>query len=193
MNGRNVYIVAGPNGSGKTTFARTFLPVYARCENFINTDLIAQGLSPFKPGSAAISAGKIVLRMIAEFAARGDDFAFETTLSGRTYLNLLRDLREKGYSVHLFFLWISSPELAIARVRGRVAEGGHAVPEEDVRRRFRRSIANFFGPYRPLLNSWLLFDNGGARPRLIARGKNGLLDVIEAGAFAGIRKSGGLG
>lgn len=187
----NVYIIAGPNGSGKTTFARTFLPSYARCPNFVNADLIAQGLSPFKPGNAAISAGRLVLSVMREYSARRVDFAFETTLSGRSYLRLVRSLKAKGYAAHLFFLWIAGPELAIARIRERVRQGGHDVPEEDVRRRFRRSISNFLGPYRPLLNTWQLFDNNGAEPRLIARARNSDVTVYDDGAYARVNKSGG--
>ena len=140
MKNKNIYIIAGPNGSGKTTFARMFLPEYVKCLNFVNADLIAQGLAPFEPRAAAIKAGKLVLQQIREYADRGIDFAFETTLSGKSYVSLLTDLKAKGYSLHLFFLWIPTPELAIARIKERVAEGGHYVPAEDVRRRFVRVL-----------------------------------------------------
>ncbi len=100
MNNRNVYIIAGPNGSGKTTFAVKFLPEYAKCPNFVNADLIAQGLSPFFPSTAAITAGKLVLEQIHQFANKGVDFAFETTLSGKLYVNLLESLKEKGYKIN---------------------------------------------------------------------------------------------
>jgi len=102
----NVYIIAGPNGSGKTTFAKEFLPDYVSCPNFVNADLIALGLAPFEPRTAAIKAGRLVLQRIREFANRGIDFAFETTLSGRLYATLLGELKTKGYSLHLFFLWV---------------------------------------------------------------------------------------
>jgi len=105
-NHKNVYIIAGPNGSGKTTFAKEFLPNYAKCPNFVNADLIAQGLSPFSPRQAAIKAGKLVLQQIKEFADRNIDFGFETTLAGKTYLRHFQELKEKGYRLHLFFLWI---------------------------------------------------------------------------------------
>ena len=140
MKIKNVYIIAGPNGSGKTTFARLFLPDYAKCPHFINADLIAQGLAPFEPRTAAMQSGKLVLQQIDEHVRRGVDFAFETTLAGKTYVRLLRELRAKGYNVHLFFLWIPSPELATARIKDRVTEGGHHVPPEDVRRRFERGL-----------------------------------------------------
>ena len=189
MKNKNVYIIAGPNGSGKTTFAKEFLPDYAKCPNFVNADLIAQGLAPFLPRSAAIKAGRLVLLQIQEFADRGVDFAFETTLSGKSYLRLLRVLRAKSYATHLFFLWIPSPALAIARIKDRVAEGGHDVPVEDVKRRFTRSIYNFFKLYQPLLDSWMLFNNFGAKPVLIAKQKNGHIKIIHKQLFELINQS----
>jgi predicted ABC-type ATPase len=176
-NHKNVFIIAGPNGSGKTTFAKEFLPNYAHCPNFINADLIAQGLAPFSPRQVAIKAGKLVLQQIKEFAQRNVDFGFETTLAGKTYLRHFKELKEKGYRLHLFFLWIPSSQLAIARIRDRVAEGGHDVPSEDVKRRFERSIVNFFNIYRPLLDTWLLFDNSEKEPKLIAKKENSHVDV----------------
>ena len=176
----NLYIVAGPNGAGKTTFAREFLPHYAKCRNFVNADLIAQGLSPFSPTAAGLKAGRLLLKQIHEFAARRADFAFETTLSGKTYASLLRLLQQQGYRTYLFFLWIPSVELALARIRNRVAEGGHDVPVADVRRRFNRSVRNFFSVYRSLLDGWMLFNNSTARPSLIAEERHGKLTVVDA-------------
>jgi predicted ABC-type ATPase len=188
MAKRNVYIIAGPNGSGKTTFAREFLPDYVNCPNFVNADLIAIGLAPFEPRAAAIKAGKLVLQQIHEYATRGVDFAFETTLSGKAYAALLSKLKKKGYGLHLFFLWVPSPELAIARIKDRVAEGGHNVPDEDVRRRFARGIRNFFNLYESLLDSWMFFDNSTAKYVLIAKRKNGHIEVINEDLFRIIRK-----
>lgn len=164
-----------------------FLPAYAHCTNFVNADLIAQGLAPFQPRHAAIKAGKVVLQQIHEYAGRGVDFAFETTLSGKSYANLMRELKTKGYALHLFFLWIPSPELAIARIKDRVADGGHSVPAEDVRRRFTRSICNFFNLYEPLLDSWTLFDNSEAKPILIARRRNGDQELVHEEMFKKIQ------
>lgn len=183
MNKRNVYIVAGPNGSGKTTFAIEFLPEYARCEHFINADLIARGLSPFSPSTAAITAGKLVLEQIHQFANRGIDFAFETTLSGKLYINLFKSLKKKGYRIHIFFLWIPKADLAISRIKSRVAQGGHDVPVQDVLRRFDRSITNFFTLYQSLADSWMLFDNAGVIPVLIAEGKNGKVKMIDKSLY----------
>ncbi len=180
---KSVYIIAGPNGSGKTTFAKEFLPNYAKCPNFVNADFIAYGLAPFSPRQAAVKAGKLVLQQIKEFAERNVDFGFETTLAGKTYLRKFQELRKRGYRLHLFFLWIPGPELALARIKERVAEGGHNVPVEDVKRRFERSVVNFFNVYRPLLNTWLLFDNSGRAPRLIVQKGNLHIDIRDSILF----------
>lgn len=180
---KNVYIIAGSNGSGKTTFAKLFLPEYVNCPNFVNADLIAQGLAPFAPRSAAIKAGKLVLRQIHEFAERELDFAFETTLSGTSYVRLLQELKAQGYSIHLFFLWIPSPDLAIQRIKERVREGGHNIPADDVRRRFSRGINNFFKIYEPIVDSWIMLDNSKEKPIIIAKRKNGFKQVIDQKLF----------
>jgi predicted ABC-type ATPase len=143
-----LYIIARPNGVGKTTFASTFLPKYANCQNFINADLIAQGVSPFFPEAAAIRAGRLMLGEIRFFARRRESFAFETTLSGRSYLKLIQQLKKQGYKVHSFFLWVDTVEVALARVKERVLKGGHDVPQPVIHRRFGRSIRNFFADYR---------------------------------------------
>jgi predicted ABC-type ATPase len=175
----NVYIIAGPNGAGKTTFAREFLPHYANCDVFVNTDLIAQGLSPFAPEKAAFRAGRLVLEEIESYAARRMDFGFETTLSGKGHLQVLRGLKERGYEVHIFYLWVPSAELVVSRVRERVVRGGHNVPEVDIRRRFERSLRNFLEDYRPLADRWLLFDASRAVPKMIATSRQGQLRVAD--------------
>ncbi|MBI4707797.1 MAG: zeta toxin family protein [Candidatus Omnitrophica bacterium] len=180
---RNVYIIAGPNGSGKTTFAKKFLPNYAKCQNFINADFIAQGLSPFSPQAAAIKAGRLVLEQIHDLAKKDIDFAFETTLSGKSYISFLQELKKKGYSINIFFLWIPNPELALSRIKDRVAAGGHDVPAVDVKRRFYRGIYNFLHHYSPLSDSWLLFNNADAVPRLIVQSKFGKVEIINKDLF----------
>ncbi|MGH8247227.1 MAG: zeta toxin family protein [Gammaproteobacteria bacterium] len=175
----NVYIIAGPNGAGKTTFARQFLPRYADCQNFVNADMIALGMSPFAPETAAFRAGRLMLGEIDLFARRGLDFGFETTLLGRTHLNTARHLKKRGYAVHLYFLWVPTVELALSRIRGRVIKGGHDVPAVVVRRRFDRSMRNFFLYYRRLADRWILFDNSGDPPEIIAFGERGKLGIMR--------------
>ncbi len=185
----NLYIIAGPNGAGKTTFAKEFLPHYAKCENFVNADLIAQGLSPFSPEAAGLKAGRLLIKQIDEFAEQRADFAFETTLAGKTYVSLLRRLKQRRYVIHLFFLWIPSVELALVRIKERVAKGGHDVPVMDVRRRFGRSVQNFLNIYRPLLDSWMVFNTSVAPPALIAKEEDGKLTVADTDIFGRIFKN----
>lgn len=178
-----LFVIAGPNGAGKTTFAREFLPRFTACREFVNADLIAGGLSPFAPSTAAIEAGRIMLRRIEEHAAARRTFAFETTLAGRGYLSLFKRLRAGGYRVHLIFLWLPRVELAIQRVKDRVSRGGHAVPEQDVRRRFIRGTRNFLAEYREAVDIWGLFDNSERAPRLVAKSEDGRVTVAEASLF----------
>lgn len=173
-------IIAGPNGAGKTTFAREFLPHYdADCKNFINADLIAQGISPFSPEVAAFQAGRLLLIEIKRFGKRGDDFGFETTLSGRSHMISIRQLKNGGYAVHFFYLWVSQIELTLDRVRGRVLRGGHDVPEAVMRRRFERSIKNFLTTYRTLAELWTLLDNSGESPVIVASETDDKLSIIR--------------
>ena len=145
---RKIVIIAGPNGAGKTTFAEEFLPLEAGCPDFINADLIARGLSPFAPERAAFEAGRIMLALMARKTAAGESFAFETTLSGRNYAHRIAQWRKSGYHVKLIFLSVPSVDLAAARVRARVAQGGHNVPEDVIRRRFKSGLKNFHATYR---------------------------------------------
>ena len=180
---KNVYVIAGPNGAGKTTFAREFLPNYAHCSNFVNADLIAQGVSPFAPEKAATRAGRLMLAEIQRLAATGADFGFETTLSGHTQLALWNRLKAHGYQIHLFYVWLSSPTLAETRVRGRVQHGGHNVPADVIRRRFSRSLENFFQSYRQASDSWRLFDNSGTAPVLVASSTEGKTLIMDTARY----------
>lgn len=168
---KKIVIIAGPNGAGKTTFAREFLPCEADCPDFINVDLIAEGLSPFEPSRASLRAGRLLLEEIHRRVCAGESFAFETTLSGRNYARQIPRWRKLGYDVKLIFLSLPSADLAVSRVAARVAQGGHAVPEEVVRRRFTSGLRNFEHIYQSLVNSWVLYDNSGATPRLIDEGE----------------------
>ena len=164
MSKRKILIIAGPNGAGKTTFAQEFLPGEAECPIFVNADLIAAGLSPFTPELAAVRAGRIMLEQIHEHVRKGEGFAFETTLSGRIYMRLIPRWQAEGYIVKLFFLRLPLPEMAIARVRQRVAAGGHNVPEDVIRRRFDAGREHFESSYKPLADEWVLYDNSGEEP-----------------------------
>jgi len=169
---KKIVIIAGPNGAGKTTFALEFLPREADCPNFINVDLIAAGLSPLQPDRAAIRAGRLMLDEIKRRFRAGTSFAFETTLSGRNYSRMIPRWLVAGYHVKLIFLSLPTVNLAIARVAGRVAQGGHDVSEAAIRRRFSSGLRNFHDLYRPLVNSWALYDNSGIEPRMISSGDN---------------------
>jgi len=181
----HLYIIAGPNGAGKTTFARKFLPQYAGCLEFVNADLIAGGLSPFAPEKGALRAGRIMLEQIHSLGNRGLDFGFETTLSGKSYVRLLNELKQKkGYSIHLFFLWIASVKLALERIELRVRRGGHNIPEAVVRRRFNKGLSNFFQIYQPIVDRWIIFNNSGDVPEVIVFEESGTLEIVDSERFA---------
>ncbi len=164
MPDKKVIIIAGPNGAGKTTFAQEYLPNEADCPVFINADLIAAGLSPFRPATAAIRAGRLMLEEIATHARAGRSFAFETTLAGRGYVRMIRQWRTDGYKVRLIFLSLATPEEAIERIQLRVRQGGHHVPEAVIRRRFDSGLRNFKTIYRLCVDNWLWYNNSGAMP-----------------------------
>jgi len=186
----NLYIVAGPNGAGKSTFARLFLPDFADCREFVNADLIAAGLSPFNPEGQAIQAGRLMLERIESLAKARIDFGFETTLAGRGWVPLLERLREQGYRLTLFFLWLPSQDLAVSRVQERVRAGGHSIPEEVIRRRFVRGLKNLFEIYQPILDGWVLFDGSCAEPLLISMSVSDMRIAFEPALLAKIEEEG---
>jgi predicted ABC-type ATPase len=173
----NVVVIAGPNGSGKSTAAPALLRDYLGITEFVNADVIAQGLSGFRAESVAIQAGRIMLARLQELARQQADFAFETTLASRLFAPWLHKLRDSGYRVHLLFLWLPSPELAIARVATRVQQGGHHVPDDTIRRRYHAGLRNFFRLYQPLVDSWMLFDNASTE------GHKLIASHVEAGGI----------
>jgi len=162
-----IYVIAGCNGAGKTTFAREFLPSIGVIR-FLNADEIARGLSPLKPEAVAFKAGKLLLSELRELVDRHETFALESTLSGRTYVNIFKDAKRRGYSMELHFVWIPDVREAIRRVRQRVIEGGHDVPAEDIKRRFARSIEHLLDDYAPLATKWFLWDNSTPPAKLLA-------------------------
>jgi len=164
-------IIAGPNGSGKTTFAREFLPKDAGVIHFVNADLIAGGLSPLKPEIAALAAGRLFLGEIDRLARMKNDFAFETTLSGLGYIGRIKAWKSAGYRIEIVFLRLPTVSLAVSRVASRVRQGGHSVPRQDIVRRFSRGWTNFVDCYRILADDWTVYDNSGDKPRLLERGK----------------------
>jgi predicted ABC-type ATPase len=184
-----VHVVAGPNGAGKTTFARKYLPHFARCDEFVNADLLAQGLSPFAPERVAFRAGRLMLERIDDLSRRGATFGFETTLAGISHLALLQRIRSGGYAIHLYFLWLPSADMAVERVAHRVKRGGHYVEEPVVRRRYSAGIKNLFRHYRPVLDRWILFDNSGAEPKVIAIEATENVQIVDDHLFAAITRN----
>jgi predicted ABC-type ATPase len=171
LNGRPCCIViAGPNGAGKTTFAREFLPVYAKVTHFVNADLIAAGLSPLRPEMAALAAGRLFLTELDRLAGSRRDFAFESTLSGVAYVARLHKWKTAGYRIEIIYLKLPSPGIGLDRIVARVRQGGHGGPARDVARRFKRSWKNFQTIYRPLADSWWVYDSSGDRPQLVDEG-----------------------
>jgi predicted ABC-type ATPase len=166
----NLYIIAGWNGAGKTTASYTVLPEMLDCQEFINADEIAKGLSPFNPDKAAIEAGRIMLAKISYFLLNKTDFSFETTLATRSYTNIIKNSKQLGYEVTLLYFWLDSVELANERVLSRVAEGGHNIPEDVIIRRYYSGLRNLFNLYIPICDYWMIFNNSNPSIELIAEG-----------------------
>jgi predicted ABC-type ATPase len=166
-----VVVLGGPNGAGKSTAAPRLLRGSLKVEEFVNADTLAQGLSAFRPEDVALEAGRITLKRLDGLALQGKSFAFESTLSSHTLGRRLSRLKAEGYNVHIVYLWLPTADLAVARVAERVRAGGHDVPADTVRRRFTRGRRNFFTLYRPLADTWRLYDASSVRgPRLVAAG-----------------------
>ena len=166
-----VVVLGGPNGAGKSTAAPRLLRGSLRVEEFVNADTLAQGLSAFRPQEVALEAGRITLARLDSLESQRKSFAFESTLASHALVRRLRRLKQRGYSVHVVYLWLPTVDLALARVAERVRTGGHDVPAETVRRRFDRGRRNFFTLYRPLADTWRLYDASAITgPRLAATG-----------------------
>ncbi len=178
----HIIVIAGANGSGKSTTAPSLLKGTLGVTEFVNADVIAEGLSAFYPEGAAFHAGRVMLERIHLLAKERVDFAFETTLASRTFAPWIKELKQTGYIFHLVFLWLPNEEFAIARVAERVRMGGHNVPEETIRRRYKKGMNNFFQLYMPLADTWLFYDNSVAGvPKLLASGGREIGTSIENG------------
>lgn len=171
---KQLYIISGCNGAGKTTASYTVLPDILQCKEFVNADEIARGLSPFNPESMAIEAGRLMLRRIDELLNEQKSFSIETTLATKSYMRLVHRAQEQGYKVSLIYFWLSSPDLAIERVAQRVRNGGHNIPKEVVVRRYQAGIDNFFNIYMPCVDYWLLADNSETPRVIVAEGGRGM-------------------
>lgn len=184
MHEKKLYIISGCNGAGKTTASFTILPEILNCKEFVNADEIAKGLSPFQPEKVAFEAGRIMLKRINELLSENENFAFETTLSTRSYKNKIIEAKAKGYRVTLLFFWLQSTELAKERVKTRVLEGGHNIETAIIERRYQRGIENLFDIYLPIVDGALIFDNSEGMHELIADKQiDGLLNISNQEKF----------
>jgi predicted ABC-type ATPase len=186
LENKTIYIIAGCNGAGKTTVSYSILPAILDCKEFVNADEIAKGLSPFQPEKVAFEAGRIMIERIGNLLELGHNFAFETTLSTKSYKGKLATAKAKGYAVKLLFFWLPTIEMAVKRVSLRVKEGGHNIPTDIIRRRYVRGIDNLFKIYIPLCDEWAVFDNSD-KPVLIADGAATTLDVVDAGKWTAFK------
>ncbi|MDR1380833.1 MAG: zeta toxin family protein [Tannerella sp.] len=179
----NLYIISGCNGAGKTTASYAILPEMLNCREFVNSDEIAKGLSPFNASTMAVAveASRIMYKRIRELIEMAETFALETTLASRSIANLVKNAQSKGYSVTLLYFWLNTPDLAVERVKNRVAAGGHDVNELTVRRRYRSGILNLFDLYMPICDYWMITDNSLSPMEVIAKGvRNGERDIYNA-------------
>ncbi len=184
-----VVVLAGINGAGKTTASRDLLINVLKIPVFTNADAVARGLNSLNPESEAFRAGRIMLDWMRTLADQKRDFAFETTLSARTYAPWLKGLRQSGYEVYVYYYWLDSAELAVARVAERVRAGGHHIPDQDVRRRYGRSVKNFLDLYRPIADYWEVMDNSFGQRELLAVGNPGDEEIGDADVWAQFLRS----
>lgn len=174
-----LYIISGCNGSGKTTASYTLLPELLECREYVNSDEFAKSLSPFDPSQASVRASRFMLMKIKYLMERCETFSIETTLATRSLVNILRQAREKGYEIIVLYFWLSSPQMAIQRVRNRVAAGGHHIPDEVVIRRYYTGLSYLFSQYIPVCDSWILADNSTPPFKVIAQGNRGESAIIR--------------
>ena len=187
-----LYVIAGPNGVGKTTFADRYLPQTIRELEFVNADLIARGISPYAPDSAVMEAGRMAITRIRHLISEKRSFTWETTMSGRTAVGWLKSAKESGYQIKCYFLWVRDVDTTLNRIRQRVSEGGHNIEPEVSRRRFFKTLENFFSVYRPIFDTWKLIENEEDEPRLMAVEKSGRLAVRDRKAFNKLTQEAGI-
>ena len=180
---QKIYIIAGCNGAGKTTASLNILPQILQCDEFVNADEIARGLSPFHPERVSLEAGRLMLEHISSLMVKKTTFALETTLSTRSYVSLIKKAHKAGYQVELIFFWLASPEVAIERVAKRVAEGGHNIPEDVIRRRYDAGIHNLFNIYSHEVDRWMLIDNNTGQSVVLAEASNGMTKIYDFNRF----------
>lgn len=184
MQPKNLYIIAGCNGAGKTTASFTILPEILECKEFVNADEIAKGLSPFQPEKVAVEAGRLMLNRINELLKNNENFAFETTLSSKNYRIKVIEAQQKGYVVTLLFFWLQNVDLARERVKTRVLEGGHNIEPEVIERRYYKGIKNLFDIYLPIVDGAMIFDNSKEKHELLAKKQiDGQLNITEQEKF----------
>lgn len=184
---KKLYIIAGCNGAGKTTASYTILPEILDCKEFVNADEIAKGISPFQPEKAGIEAGRLMLKRINKLLASGESFAFEITLSTRSYVQLVDRAKKLDYQVTCLFLWLYSEELAISRVKTRVKEGGHHIPEDVIRRRYKKGLKNLFNLYLARVDNWLVVDSSRDNYEIIAEGSLSEETIHNAGLWEDLK------
>jgi predicted ABC-type ATPase len=187
-----LHIIAGPNGVGKTTFADRYLPQTIKQLEFVNADLIARGLSPYDADSVSMEAGRLALERMRHLIANQQPFTWETTMSGRTAVNWIKSAKAAGYQIKCYFLWVRDVDTTLGRIRQRVREGGHNIDVDVSRRRFFKTIQNFFSIYRPLCDTWKLIANDGEAPRLLAVEKDGKLAIRDEEAIEIIARDTGV-
>jgi len=189
MADKNLYIIAGCNGAGKTTASYTILPEIIKCKEFVNADEIAKGLSPFQPETVSFEAGRIMLNRINELLKNNETFAFETTLSTKSYKNRILKAKKQGYTITLLFFWLNNIKLAKERVKTRVKEGGHNIPENIIERRYLKGINNLFDIYFPIIENILIFDNSFGKHKLIAHKiETNKITILDINKFNQLKK-----
>jgi len=188
VSDKNLYIISGCNGAGKTTASFTVLPEMLHCKEFVNADEIAKGLSPFQPETVAFESGRIMLNRINDLLDAGESFAFETTLATKSYKSKIEEAKDKGYSVSLLFFWLQNAELAKERVKTRVSEGGHNIEPEVIERRYGRGIKNLFDIYLPIVDGAMIFDNSAGNHELLARKTIDGIEIVDEIRYNELKK-----